>query len=67
MSATAADGLTGRGKPLLIFGLRMALNAGCPSVAVSYGAHEPDGFHALQPLYVAHSVPDLHRWLLENA
>jgi phosphoglycolate phosphatase len=29
--------------------LQMALNAGCASVGVSYGAHEPDAFHALQP------------------
>ncbi len=47
--------------------LQMALNAGCPSVGVSYGAHEPEAFHALQPLHVAHSVRDLHDWLLENA
>ncbi|MBI2744723.1 MAG: HAD-IA family hydrolase [Burkholderiales bacterium] len=47
--------------------LQMALNAGCPSVGVSYGAHEPEAFHALQPLHVAHSVRDLHDWLLHNA
>lgn len=47
--------------------LQMALNAGCASVGVSYGAHEPSAFHALQPLYVAHSVKDLHTWLLANA
>ena len=47
--------------------LQMALNAGCPSVAVSYGAHEPEVFHALNPIFVAHSVPQLHQWLLENA
>jgi len=47
--------------------LQMALNAGCPSVGVSYGAHEPEAFHALQPLHVAHSVPELHDWLLQNA
>lgn len=47
--------------------LQMALNAGCTSVGVSYGAHEPDAFEALQPLFVAHSVPQLHQWLLENA
>ena len=47
--------------------LQMALNAGCTSVGVSYGAHEPDAFDALQPLFVAHSVPQLHQWLLENA
>ena len=47
--------------------LQMALNAGCASVGVSYGAHEPDGFDALQPQFVAHSVPELHEWLLANA
>ncbi|MFN4349620.1 MAG: HAD family hydrolase [Hylemonella sp.] len=47
--------------------LQMALNAGCPRVGVSYGAHEPEAFHALQPLHVAHSVRELHDWLLENA
>ena len=47
--------------------LQMALNAGCAAVAVSYGAHEPEAFDALGPLYVAHSVPGLRDWLLENA
>lgn len=47
--------------------LQMALNAGCPSVAVSYGAHEPGAFHALKPLFIAHSVPQLRQWLLEHA
>ncbi len=47
--------------------LQMAVNARCASVAVSYGAHEPDAFHALQPLAVVHSVRELHDWLLHNA
>ena len=47
--------------------LQMALNAGCPSVGVSYGAHPPGEFESLSPLFVAHSVADLHRWLLEHA
>lgn len=47
--------------------LQMAVNAGCASVGVSYGAHEPDAFHALNPLAVAHSVRELHDWLLNNA
>lgn len=46
--------------------LQMALNAACPSVGVSYGAHEPDAFTALAPRHVAHSVQDLHDWLLVN-
>ncbi|MEI6733073.1 MAG: HAD-IA family hydrolase [Comamonadaceae bacterium] len=47
--------------------LQMAANAGCPSIAVSYGAHEPEAFHSLHPLFVAHSVRQLHDWLLANA
>ena len=47
--------------------LQMALNAGSPSVGVSYGAHEPAAFEALRPRFVAHSVAQLHAWLLENA
>lgn len=47
--------------------LQMALNAGCPSVGVSYGAHEPEAFHELKPLHVAHSVRELHDWLLAHA
>jgi phosphoglycolate phosphatase len=46
--------------------LQMALNAGCPSLGVSYGAHEPSAFADLKPLHVAHSVQDMHDWLLEN-
>lgn len=47
--------------------LQMALNAGCASVGVSYGAHEPAAFHALKPRHVAHSVQGLHEWLLQHA
>jgi phosphoglycolate phosphatase len=47
--------------------LQLAANAGCASVGVSYGAHEPEEFGALGPLHVAHSVADLQRWLLANA
>lgn len=47
--------------------LQMALNAGCPSVGVSYGAHEPAAFDALNPRFIAHSVPELHAWLVANA
>ena len=47
--------------------LQLAANAGCASVAVSYGAHDPEGFAALQPRAVVHSVGELHAWLLENA
>jgi phosphoglycolate phosphatase len=47
--------------------LQMAINAGCAAVGVSYGAHEPAEFDVLKPLFVARSVRDLHKWLLENA
>jgi phosphoglycolate phosphatase len=47
--------------------LQMAVNAGCASVGVSYGAHEPAAFEVLQPRHVAHSVADLSGWLLANA
>ena len=47
--------------------LQMALNAGCASVGVSYGAHEPGDFEALGPRAVVHSVRELHDWLLQNA
>ncbi len=47
--------------------LQMALNAGCASVGVSYGAHAPEVFDDLQPLFVAHSVGQLRDWLLANA
>ena len=46
--------------------LQMAANAGCPSVGVSYGAHDPAAFKALAPKYVAHSITDLQDWLLVN-
>ncbi len=47
--------------------LQMALNAGCASVGVSYGAHEPASFEPLHPLFVAHSLRELHDGLLQQA
>lgn len=47
--------------------LQMALNAGCASVGVSYGAHEPEAFVALKPLVVVHDVAQLHDWLHSHA
>jgi phosphoglycolate phosphatase len=47
--------------------LLMAVNAGTPRVAVSYGAHDRQAFDAHTPLYVAHSMPALHAWLAEHA
>lgn len=46
--------------------LQMALNAGCSSVGVSYGAHGPEAFDIHKPLFVAHSVRELHDWLLAH-
>lgn len=47
--------------------LQMAANAGCHSIGVSYGAHATDGFAALNPRAVVHSVRELHDWLLRHA
>ena len=47
--------------------LQMALNAGCASVGVSYGAHAPGAFEILRPRFVAHSVAELAGWLAANA
>jgi phosphoglycolate phosphatase len=47
--------------------LQLAVNAGTPSVAVSYGAHEPSAFDDFAPLHVAHSTRELHDWLIEHA
>jgi len=44
--------------------LEMAHNAGCASVAVSYGAHGTSEFGRLKPLTVAHNVNELHDWLI---
>ena len=47
--------------------LQLAANAGCASVAVSFGAHEHDEFTSHAPLHVAHSTADLARWLDTHA
>jgi phosphoglycolate phosphatase len=47
--------------------LQMALNAGCASVGVSYGAHEPSAFEVLRPRAVLHSVSELQTWLRAHA
>ena len=47
--------------------LLMARHAGCASLGVSYGAHEPAGFADLGPLHIAHSVADLRQWLADHA
>ncbi len=47
--------------------LQLAVNAGCPAIAVSYGAHEPAAFFDFSTLCVAHSVSELSQWLNANA
>ena len=47
--------------------LQLALNAGCASVGVSYGAHDHHSFAEFKPLHIAHDVADLQQWLLANA
>lgn len=47
--------------------LQMAINAGAGGVAVQYGAHSACELSALNPLYSAVSVADLHAWLLNHA
>jgi phosphoglycolate phosphatase len=47
--------------------LQLAANAGAASVAVSYGAHEPEVLAGLAPRHVAHSVSELRAWLFEHA
>jgi phosphoglycolate phosphatase len=46
--------------------LQLAANAGCASVAVSFGAHGHGEFARHAPLHVAHSTSDLARWLDAN-
>jgi phosphoglycolate phosphatase len=47
--------------------LQLAANAGCASVAVSFGAHESVALQALSPKFIAHNVAELRNWLLDHA
>jgi phosphoglycolate phosphatase len=47
--------------------LLMGQNDGCPCVGVSYGAHEHSAFEHFSPVFVAHSVNELHAWLEAHA
>jgi phosphoglycolate phosphatase len=47
--------------------LQLAANAGTASIAVSYGAHEPEAFAQFDTRLVAHSVAELHQWLKDHA
>jgi phosphoglycolate phosphatase len=44
--------------------LQLAINAGTPRVAVSFGAHDRETFAEFEPLHIAHSTRELHDWLL---
>jgi phosphoglycolate phosphatase len=46
--------------------LELARNAGVTSVAVAYGAHDPEGLARQSPLAVLHSVAELRTWLVAN-
>lgn len=47
--------------------LQMAINAGCASVGVAYGAHPSDDLAVLGPRFVAHTVAELRAWLARHA
>jgi phosphoglycolate phosphatase len=47
--------------------LLLARNAGVASVGVSFGAHPHDAFAEYEPLFIAHSMRELHDWLITNA
>jgi phosphoglycolate phosphatase len=47
--------------------LLLARNAGVASLGVSFGAHAHEEFAPYSPLFVAHSMQELHDWLLDNA
>ena len=47
--------------------LQLAANAGTPSVAVAYGAHQTSEFESHAPLAVARTVAELAAWLEHHA
>jgi phosphoglycolate phosphatase len=47
--------------------LALARNAGAASLAVSYGAHQADGFAEWSPLATVASIEELSTWLRVNA
>lgn len=46
--------------------LELARNAGVAAIAVSYGAHAPEGLAERRPLALVHSVDELRQWLVAN-
>jgi phosphoglycolate phosphatase len=47
--------------------LQLAANAGTASIGVGYGAHAHESFAGFPTRHVAHSVADLHAWLMQHA
>jgi phosphoglycolate phosphatase len=47
--------------------LELARNAGASAVAVTYGAHGPEGFAGFSPLAQLSSIAELRAWLGTNA
>lgn len=47
--------------------LLMAANAGADAVGVNYGAHDHRVLEELNPVFIADTIPALHKWLNENA
>jgi phosphoglycolate phosphatase len=45
--------------------IRMARSAGAVSLAVLYGAHDPDSIRQAEPDAIVSSVPELARWLAQ--
>ncbi|MBV8632873.1 MAG: HAD-IA family hydrolase [Burkholderiaceae bacterium] len=43
--------------------LQMAINAGASGIAVEFGAHPTEQLRALNPVFVAASIGELHQWL----
>lgn len=46
--------------------LQLAANAGAAAVGVGYGAHEHAAFASFDTRFVAHSVAELHDWLMRH-
>jgi phosphoglycolate phosphatase len=47
--------------------LQMAINAGASGIGVNFGAHSSQELLALNPVFSANSIAELHAWLNENA
>ncbi len=46
--------------------LEMAQNIAMPRVGVSYGVHSVEVLQRYQPLTIAHDVPSLHEFLVQQ-